>query len=82
MILVDEAGAPLEGATVTGNWDLNGNSIKTGVSGTTNDQGQARINSGRVNANSGELFIFTVTDVSKAGLTWDGVQKSGSAQVP
>lgn len=82
VILVDETGTPLEQATVTGNWDVNGTNIKSGVSGTTNGQGQARINSGKVNANSGELFTFTITDVSKAGFTWDGIQKSGSAQVP
>ena len=81
--VVDETGSLMSEATVTGDWDLNGTSFNSGASRTTNGQGQARINSGKVTANSGGVFTFTVTDVSRAGFTWDdsvGAQ-SGTATV-
>jgi hypothetical protein len=84
MTVVDETGAPVQEATVTGDWDLDGTDFNSGASGTTNGRGQARISSGKVTAYFGDVFTFTVTDVSRAGFTWDdsvGVQ-SGTAQVP
>ncbi len=84
VIVVDETGTPVKEATVTGDWDLNGAEFNSEASGTTNGQGQARINSGKVTANSGGVFTFTVTDVSRAGFTWDdsvGAQ-SGTATIP
>ncbi len=84
VIVVDETGTPVKEATVTGDWDLNGTKFDSGASGTTNGQGAARINSGKVTANSGGVFTLTVTDLSGAGFTWDdsvGAQ-SGTATVP
>ena len=80
--VVDETGSLMSEATVTGDWDLNGTSFNSGASRTTNGRGQARINSGKVTANSGDVFTFTVTDVSKTGFIWaDSVTQSGTATV-
>ncbi len=84
VIVTDETGTFVQEATVTGDWDLilNGNNFNFGASGTTNGRGQARINSGKVTAIAGDVFTFTVTDVSKPGFIWaDSVTQSGTATV-
>jgi hypothetical protein len=84
VIVTDDTGTLMPEATVTGDWDLNGTSFNSGASRTTNGRGQARINSGKVTANSGDVFTFTVTDLSRAGFTWDNSvgEQSGTATVP
>ena len=80
--VVDGTGTPVREAKVTGDWSLNGVIFKSGISGTTNGKGQVQLSSGQIQAKSGDVFTFTVTNVSKAGYTWDGVQQSSSATVP
>jgi serine protease len=67
--IVDGAGAPVEGATVSGLWSGvtdDSDSALTGASG------EVLLKSNKVrNAPSGTVFTFTVDDVSLAGWTYD-----------
>ena len=69
MKVVDDTGAVVEGARVTGNWTLTfkGSPLNT-LTVTTTSEGIAKLDSNRVGgANSGDVFSFTVDDVSKNG---------------
>jgi hypothetical protein len=67
--IVDESGAPVEGATVSGKWS---GAASDSESGTTNNKGQVTFKTDRVkNLPSGTIFTFTVDDVTKEGWTYD-----------
>lgn len=67
--IVDQAGLPFSGATVSGGWDFNGNPIGT-ASGVSDANGMAVISSAPVKASSG-TFAFTVTNVTASGADYD-----------
>jgi subtilisin len=67
--IVDESGAPVEGAIVSGKWS---GAASDSESGTTNNKGQVTFKTDRVkNLPSGTIFTFTVDDVTKEGWTYD-----------
>ena len=72
-MIVDETGAKVKGVDVTGDWTLNGAPLNTVTKG-TNKNGQVRLESDKVPAQSGDIFTITVTGVAKAGFTYDPTQ--------
>ena len=81
--IVDEAGNAVPDATVEGSWTLPDSSIET-VSLATDSSGSASHKLRRVQAQSGESFSFTVTDVLRGEDTFDDVGPglTGTAVVP
>ena len=77
VVIVDENSAPVDGATVTGDWS--GLTMEQGVQFQTGSDGSGSVKSGKVNTSSSGEFKFTVTIVSKAGFSWDGDPASASA---
>jgi peptidoglycan/xylan/chitin deacetylase (PgdA/CDA1 family) len=69
--IVDDGHAPVEGATVYGSWS---GAHSGNVSGVTDSNGQVTLQSGKVK--NGGTFIFTVTNVVKAGWTYDPAQNT------
>lgn len=62
ILMEDEDGFPVPGATVTGDLFLNGKLLKEGIFGVTGSDGVATIRSGRINrAKSGDTIGFCVT---------------------
>ena len=83
VLIWDEQNVGVQGAKVTGDWDLNGTVFNSGASGNTDADGFAQIASGPKNANNGDIFTFTVTNVRLRGFTYDKSTsvESGSATV-
>jgi hypothetical protein len=77
----DEFGNPVVGAVVTGNWS--GCTNVNGASGTTQaPNGVAQIDGKKMKCPTSNCnFIFAVTSVSKAGLTYNPAANSGSTGV-
>ncbi len=77
--VVDSLGRPVPGATVSGrfNADSAGGSLLGSGSAVTDSQGQAVVNGPRFRYQRGRLVHFTVTGVTKSGMTYDA---SGSAE--
>jgi thermitase len=70
-IVVDAAGNPVQGATVSGHWEVGGTTY-TPTSGTTGTSGQVTYQSKvELNPPSGITFTFVIDDVSKSGWTYD-----------
>ncbi|MBT8395783.1 MAG: S8 family serine peptidase, partial [Gemmatimonadetes bacterium] len=68
----EPGGSGVGGATVTGDWMVNGGIHKGGVSGLTETNGIASIGSGALkNVNSSHLVSFCVNAVTKAGRDYD-----------
>ena len=79
--IVDENGAGVSGATVSGDWS---GLTSSSVSGTTGTDGRATLNSGFVR-NANGTFTFTVTGVTAAGFTYNpalNVETTDSITVP
>ncbi len=68
MFVLDDEGAPAQGATVTGDWSINGGLIGS-FSGVTNSLGRAKINMGE--PTPGDQLEFCVTDITHPTLTYD-----------
>ena len=81
IVVVDGDGNPASGALVSGTWSIPGNG-PINVQVTTGATGEASNKSPRVAAQSGDQFIFDVTDIERAGDTYGGGTTSGSATVP
>ena len=82
--VVDEFGSPVGGATVTGDWTLNGGYLNT-ASKPTDSEGKATLISAKIKTTSGNIFTLTITGVAKDGCTYDAesnVETSGSVTVP
>ncbi|NQT84096.1 hypothetical protein HQ563_13805, partial [bacterium] len=71
VLIHDQSSTAQSGAVVFGDWYLNGKSIQTGASGTTDGSGYAVLTSPPRKAKSGETFTFTVTDVVLTGFVYD-----------
>ena len=83
--ILDKDGVPVEGVSVTGDWDVNGTIFQTGVCGKTNEQGIGEILSNLQRAWGGYVFTFTVTDVSCHDYAYndaDNIEIRDSATVP
>ncbi len=73
------------GASVTGDWTLNGAILQTGATGTTDANGVVAIQSPAVKAQSGYTFVFTVTAIAATGYVYDpsgNTETSDSVTVP
>ncbi|MEN8218885.1 MAG: S8 family serine peptidase, partial [Pseudomonadota bacterium] len=82
--IVDDGDKSVNGALVTGQWELNGTFIKQ-VSKESNKKGVVSLDSGKVSAQSGDVFTITIMDVSKDGFSYDSarnVETSDSITVP
>ncbi|MDA1315174.1 MAG: DNRLRE domain-containing protein [Acidobacteria bacterium] len=78
----DQNGAPLGGVQVTGSWELRNAAIGN-ASGTTSGSGTVAIDSAKRSASAGDVFRFTVTNLSLAGYTYDsGSNTETSDTVP
>ncbi len=85
ILIHDNSETPLAGATVTGDWYLNGSLIQTAATGTTDGSGFVVITSAPEKAKSGDTFTFRVTDVALSGHTYepgDNVETEDSIAVP
>ncbi len=70
--VVDDLDAPVEGATVTGDWEVDGSVYNGGASGITEASGETAIGSGALkNVTSTNKVEFCVTSVTGSGLTYD-----------
>ena len=67
--IVDQNGAPVQGATVYGTWS---GAWKGSVGGVTDANGKVKLNSGKVK--DGGTFTFKVTNVVKTAWTYDLAQ--------
>jgi hypothetical protein len=82
--VVDQDDVPVSGAQVDGSWTWNSAGIGTS-SGVTDGNGDATVDSSKEKAASGDVFEFTVTDLTLTGYTYDSgsnVKDSESATVP
>ena len=83
--VVDDTGAVVELASVTGTWTFKGNSLNS-LTTTTTSEGIANLNSTKVKeVISGDVFAFTVEGVSKIGFIYEpgaNVETSDSVAVP
>ncbi|HAK97614.1 MAG TPA: hypothetical protein DCM87_22140, partial [Planctomycetes bacterium] len=61
----------IAGATVTGDWTFNGALLVAGTAGITDANGIAVIQSVPIKAKSGDVYVFTVTNVEAAGYVYD-----------
>jgi hypothetical protein len=59
------------GATVIGDWYLNGSSIQTDDTGVTDGSGYTELTSPPKKAQTGQAFTFVVTDVVLSGYVYD-----------
>ncbi|MBN2132479.1 MAG: tandem-95 repeat protein [Sedimentisphaerales bacterium] len=73
----DQAGSPVSGATVVGDWGYQGAVIQTGAMGTTGADGAVVLVSPPVKASSGGVFAFQVTGVTADGYTYDPNDPNG-----
>ena len=76
-----DSGDIIEGASVIGNWAVNGKYLNTS-SGSTNTEGKATLVSNPIKVKSGDIFSLTISDILKDGYLFDPISKSGSLTVP
>jgi serine protease len=84
VLVVDNNGAAVPNASVTGDWSLNGTYLST-VTGSTSTNGLVQLLSPRIKTNSGSVFTFTVTNIQHDTYTYDAaanVETSDSITVP
>jgi chitodextrinase len=82
--VVDQDGQPVSGVLVAGDWTWNGAAIGA-ASATTDTDGVVTLESSKEKANSGGVFVFTVTDLVLDGYIYNpanNVKTSESASVP
>jgi hypothetical protein len=81
VVVMDEFGMLVSGASIRGDWTINGVSLNASF-GTTNGAGQARLDSNKVKPESGDTFTLTVTEITKDGYTYDPSGNTHSITVP
>ena len=68
----DASGQAVSGATVTGDWKVNGVVKKAGRTGTTGTNGSCTISSGSLKGvKAADVLEFCVTSVSGSGFVYD-----------
>ncbi|MGK0190271.1 MAG: fibronectin type 3 domain-containing protein, partial [Verrucomicrobiales bacterium] len=83
VLVTDQSGNPLAGATVTGDWLYNDLPNSSGTVATTDASGIAVLTSSPEKAKSLDEFRFTVTGVALTGFTYDnGGTTESSVFVP
>lgn len=84
-VLITDTGAPanpLAGATVVGDWYLDGAVIASGASAVADGAGIALLTSVPVKAKSGQVFRFVITNVTLTGYTYIPNVTENSITVP
>ena len=79
--IVEDSGNIVEGATVIGEWTLNGKYLSTSSS-STHGNGIATLVSNPSKVKSGYICSITITDVVKDGFIYDPIDGTKSATVP
>ena len=70
--VVDQGDGAVSGATVIGDWKVNGSVMNGGTSGVTDDSGVALVESGALKkVSTGDNVQFCVTDVTGTGLEYN-----------
>jgi probable HAF family extracellular repeat protein len=79
--VVDEGGAAIPGAVVTGTWARNDTVIKTGATDETNRNGKAELRQRFKRLKSGDVIEFCITTITHDDYTYDtgGEQSCASA---
>ena len=84
--VVDESGSAVSGATVVGDWLLNGAAFQAGSTASTGADGRARLRSDRIKrVRSDDTLAFCVTDVRHADFGYEpgsNTETCGQAVVP
>jgi hypothetical protein len=81
VVVLDESDIVIREATVRGDWTLNGTSLGASV-GSTNGNGEAKLDSDKVKARSGDTFTLIVTEITKDGCSYDTSGTTRSVAVP
>ena len=79
--VTSDSGNIIEGASVIGNWAVNGKYLNTS-SGSTNTEGIATLVSNPIKVKSGDIFSLTISDIIKEGFLFNSINNSGSLTVP
>ncbi|MEZ4416442.1 MAG: S8 family serine peptidase [Gemmatimonadota bacterium] len=83
VVIEDADGNAASGATVTGDWKVNGTSAKAGTSGVTDGSGTASVGSGGLrNVRESDALVFCVTSVAGAGMVYDASANAESCDGP
>ena len=85
VLVHDQAGTPVAGVTVTGDWLLDDAPYEQGASAITDAAGNAAVASVPDKLKTGEVLKFVVTDLSAVGYTYDedsNVETENSIPVP
>jgi len=78
--ITNDSGYIIEGASVIGNWAINGKYLNTS-SGSTNIEGKATLVSNPIKAKSGDIFSISISDVVKDGFLYNPINNSESLTV-
>ena len=78
--ITNVSGYIIEGASVIGNWAINGKYLNTS-SGSTNIEGKATLVSNPIKAKSGDIFSISISDVVKDGFLYNPINNSESLTV-
>jgi hypothetical protein len=79
--ITSDSGYIIDGASVIGNWAVNGNYLNTS-SGSTNTEGKATLVSNPVKVKSGDTFFISISDVVKEGFLYNPINNSGDLTLP
>ena len=84
--VADDSGAAVAGATVVGDWLLNGSVFQTGRTAVTGTDGRAQLRSDKIGRmRSGDVLAFCVTGVSHSAFAYNqgaNVESCSQAVVP
>jgi len=78
--ITSDSGNIIEGASVIGNWAVNGNYLNTS-SGSTNTEGEVALVSNPIKVKSGDIFSISISDIIKEGFLFNPINNFGSHTV-
>lgn len=81
VVVLDESDIGVREASLRGQWTINGTPLSASF-GSTNGNGEAKLDSDKVKAKSGDTFTLTVTEITKDGCTYDTSGTTRSVAVP
>ena len=79
--ITSDSGNIIEGASVIGNWAINGKYLNTS-SGSTNTEGEATLVSNPIKVKSGDIFSISISDVVKDGFLYNPINNYRPLAVP
>ena len=79
--ITSDSGYMIEGASVIGDWAVNGNYLNTS-SGSTNIEGNTTLVSNPIKVESGDIFSISISDVVKDGFLFNLINNFESIPVP